>query len=220
MRILRWIGAVLFGLAGCVLAFLSVGGALATLQQRYEAWWGFLLLGLPLAAVLLGTAWALGAGQRVRPVVGTLLAIAALVYTLALAGITIAASTAVARARDLFAGLAFVPAAMFWPAPVLLTALAGALLWKQGMRLAPYLLTGIALGWLTGWAGLWVVLLGSASPPSPVNRLSRVAEPSGWESWAYRLGLLIHPEAWPAHLFFLLPAALALGLGVLGSRRR
>lgn len=188
---LRWMGVILCGLLGGGLVFLSLGGAFATWQQAYEAWWIF-LLGLPIAAIFLGTSWALGTRRRVRPVAGILVAIAALVYTLFLVWFTIVTAISVARSPHWLAGLGFVPVVMFWPIPVLLIVLAGGLLWKQGARLTPYLFAGIALGWLIGWAGFCVIF------PE----------------------LLGVPEAWPVHPFFLLPLILALGFGIAGSRGR
>ncbi|MFN3928758.1 MAG: hypothetical protein ACK4OK_03890 [Thermoflexus sp.] len=166
MRILRWIGVILFGLSGGVLALMSFGGAFATYQQGYEAPWIFLVLLLPLAAVLLGTSWALGARRRVRRVAGILLAIAAFVYTLLLAWSTVVLVISAAGFPSLFPRNVLTYLLIFWifwpvsgPVVVLSTVLAGVLLWKQGVRLAPYLFAGIALSLLIGWAGHWIFFI-------------------------------------------------------------
>jgi hypothetical protein len=120
---------------------------------------------------------------------------AALMYSVLLAWLTIYTSLGVRQSTSLFAGLAFIVLLPFWPVVVFLMLLAWWLLRRPGAAFASWGFIGIALAWLVAFVGLLVIL--------PCHE-----GPIAW--WRE---LLTRPEeTLPVLAFFLTPAVLALGL--------
>jgi hypothetical protein len=173
----------------CIIAFAL--GTMAQGEKALEALW-IIFIGLPLVAVFFPTAWALWTSRRVRPVLGGGSLMAALMYSVLLAWLTIYISLGVRRSTSLFAGLAFIVLLPFWPVVVFLMLLAWWLLRRPGAAFASWGFIGIALAWLVAFVGLLVILPDEG--------------PIVW--W-----LLTRPEEkLPVLAFFLTPAVLALGL--------
>jgi hypothetical protein len=185
---------------GLVLWLYIIAFALGTMAQgekALEALW-IIFIGLPLVAVFFPTAWALWTSHRVRPVLGGGSLMAALMYSVLLAWLTIYISfyisLEVRRSTSLFAGLAFIVLLPFWPVVVFLMLLAWWLLRRPGAAFASWGFIGIALAWLVAFVGLLVILPDEG--------------PIVW--WRE---LLTRPEeTLPVLAFFLTPAVLALGL--------
>jgi len=190
----RRVGGGLLFLIGLVLLLLSIGSALSAMVQGDWDPLIYVYIGLPLVAVFFPTAWALWTGHRVRPVLGGGSLMAALMYSVLLAWLTIYTSLEVRHSTSLFAGLAFIVLLPFWPVVVFLTLLAWWLLRRHGSAFAPWGFIGIALAWLVAFAGLSVIF----PEEGPIAR---------WRE------LLTRPEeTLPVLAFFLTPAVLALGL--------
>jgi hypothetical protein len=185
-------------LMGLVLLLCIIAFALGTMAQGEEAlvtlW--IIFIGLPLVAVFFPTAWALWTSRRVRPVLGGGSLMAALMYSVLLAWLTIYISLEVRRSTSLFAGLAFIVLLPFWPVVVFLMLLAWWLLRRPGAAFASWGFIGIALAWLVAFVGFLVILPDEGPIVGPIL----------W--W-----LLTRPEEkLPVLAFFLTPAVLALGL--------
>jgi hypothetical protein len=195
MRAQKVGGGLLF-LMGLVLLLCIIAFALGTMAQGEEAletlW--IIFIGLPLVAVFFPTAWALWTSRRVRPVLGGGSLMAALMYSVLLAGLTIYISWWVRQSPSLLAGIAFIALLPFWPVVMFLMLLAWWLLRRPGAAFASWGFIGIALAWLVAFVGLLVILPDEG--------------PIVW--WRE---LLTRPEeTLPVLAFFLTPAVLALGL--------
>ncbi len=183
----RVIGSMLAALGGSFALFLTVGFALGTRAQNYEAWWISLPLGFPLVWTLFGLAWATGTKRRVRPVVGVLISLGALEYAGFFAYATLGISRQVSRSASLLAGAAYLALFPLWLLALLFAAIAWALLRGQNLRGVRSIFLGITTAWLAAWLGFWGV-------------------------WFPRMGniRLLTPQSWLIHAFFWLPALLTL----------
>ncbi|MFN3741263.1 MAG: hypothetical protein ACK4VW_01160 [Anaerolineales bacterium] len=219
MRFWRYLGVILFALLGGALTLLSVGGALATWQQTYEAGWIF-LFGLPLAAIFLGISWALGSRRRVRVVAGVLVTVAALFYEFLFVSLAVGGSWAAINSPSLLAGLALLPAVWVWPIPLLFILIGGWLLWKQKIPLASFLMSAIALIGSLGWLAFEAILLferfEQMRASSVIGRSEQFAQqPSILELIATLNGGAVGFSS----LFFLLPVMFAIFFAIRGIKR-
>lgn len=198
MKIGRILGNILITLIALFALFVAVFFPFGV-RSQFEGWWIILMIGLPLACILLGLSWAMWARRRVRPVVSILIALGALTYTAFFAYATRAISQMVAKSTGLLAGMAYLALFPLWLLAFLFTVIAWALLRGQNLRGARSLFLGITAAWLAAWLMFWSVWL---SRPEASRVLTF--------------------QAWPIHAFFLLPAILTLVftlmLGKTGSR--
>ncbi|MCX7689489.1 hypothetical protein [Thermoflexus sp.] len=223
---MRIVGGLLTGLLGLA-ALIVTGGLTATGLSGYEAWWIFPPIGLPLVGLFFATTWALGAGRRVRPVIGSWLALAALTWSALFGVLFYVMLQEVTRSLSPFATIGFVALMPLWPPVVLAVLLSWPLLWRQGIIWAPLALLGVALIWIASWVHLlsrvWSLLqrIHGALGLLPERPL-RLLEPLQPDPVARWWSLIMSPEGWLIHAFFLVPAALALiaGLTLMAARPR
>jgi len=200
--IARRIGGGLLFLLVLVLLLLVIVFALGGAAQGEEVFLIISVSFLPLVALLLATAWALWTGRRVRPVLGTWILVAGLVYSALFAGLTFWISWWVRQSTSFFAAAAFVVLLPFWPVVVFLMLLAWWLLRRSEVAFAPYGFIGIALAWLVTFAGAFAEFLVIYQGPM-VFLYELLTDPMEMRPvLAFFLALA----------FFLTPAMLALGL--------
>lgn len=184
---MRIVGGLLTGLLGLA-ALIVTGGLTGTGLSGYEGWWIFPPIGLPLVGLFFATTWALWTGRRVRPVVGSWLLLAALVWSVFFAILLDALLREIARSTSPLAAIGLVALVPFAPAVIAAAGIAWPLLWRQGVALAPFAFFGIALSWLAAW----------------IRLLASVANAPG----------LLSPEAGLVYAFFATPLALSLIAGL------